>query len=64
MIIDKKGKLISTKKFMNATELRTWGRENFTEIFSSLIGDKELNKQTITELTKLASLVLLNQKLD
>lgn len=64
MIIDKKGKLISTKKFMNATELRTWGRKNFTEIFSSLIGDKELNKQTITELTKLASLVLLNQKLD
>ena len=64
MIIDKKGKLISTKEFMNATELRTWGRENFTEIFSSLIGDKELNKQTITELTKLASLVLLNQKLD
>ena len=64
MIIDKKGKLISTKKFMNATELRTWGRENFTEIFSSFIGDKELNKQTITELTKLASLVLLNQKLD
>lgn len=63
-IVNRKGKLISTKKFMNATELRIWGRENFTEIFSAVIGDKELNKETISELTRLASLVLLNQKLD
>ena len=49
---------------MNATELRTWARQNFTEIFSSVLGDEELNKEKITELTKLASLVLLNKNLD
>ncbi|MBP9490753.1 MAG: hypothetical protein KBE77_04825 [Aliarcobacter sp.] len=63
-IIDKKGKVLSTKNFMTATQLRTWGKENFAEIFSSIIGDTELNKETINELTKLASLVLLNKNLE
>ncbi|AXX95648.1 MULTISPECIES: hypothetical protein [Arcobacter] len=63
-VTNQKGKVISTNKFMNATELRTWARQNFTEIFSSVLGDEELNKEKITELTKLASLVLLNKNLD
>lgn len=64
IVTNQKGKVISTNKFMNATELRTWARQNFTEIFSSVLGDEELNKEKITELTKLASLVLLNKNLD
>ncbi len=63
-VTNQKGKVISTNKFMNATELRIWARQNFTEIFSSVLGDEELNKEKITELTKLASLVLLNKNLD
>jgi hypothetical protein len=63
-VTNQKGKVISTNKFMNVTELRTWARQNFTEIFSSVLGDEELNKEKITELTKLASLVLLNKNLD
>ncbi len=63
-VTNEKGKVLSTNKFMNATELRTWARQNFTEIFSSILGDSELNKEKITELTKLASLVLLNKNLD
>lgn len=63
-VTNQKGKVISTNKFMNATELRTWARQNFSEIFSSVLGDEELNKEKITELTKLASLVLLNKNLD
>lgn len=64
IVTNQKGKVISTNKFMNATELRIWARQNFTEIFSSVLGDEELNKEKITELTKLASLVLLNKNLD
>ena len=30
-VTNKKGKVISTNKFMTATELRTWGRENLLE---------------------------------
>lgn len=63
-ITNKKGKVILTKDFMTATQLRTWGRENLVEVFSSIVGDSELNKETITELTKLASLVLLNKNLE
>ena len=64
-VTDKKGKVISTKKFMTATELRTWGRENFTEIFSSILGDNpQIAKENIKELTQLASLVLLGGKLN
>ena len=64
-VTDKKGKVISTKKFMTATELRTWGRENFSEIFSSILGDNpQIAKENIKELTQLASLVLLGGKLN
>ena len=59
-----KGKVISTNKFMTASELRTWGRVNFLEILSSILGDEELSKEKITELTKLASIALLNKNID
>lgn len=64
-VTNKKGKVISTKKFMTATELRIWGRENFSEIFSSILGDNpQIAKENIKELTQLASLVLLGGKLN
>ncbi|BAK73971.1 MAG: hypothetical protein AB7S49_05400 [Arcobacter sp.] len=63
-ITNSKGKVLSTKKFMTAIELRSWARENFTEIFSSVVGEQELNKETLKELTKLASVVLLNKNLE
>ena len=64
-VINKKGKILSTNKFMTATELRTWARVNFSEIFSSIIGENpQITKENIKELTQLASLVLLNGNLD
>ena len=64
-VISKKGKILSTNKFMTATELRTWARVNFSEIFSSIIGENpQITKENIKELTQLASLVLLNGNLD
>lgn len=64
-VTDKKGKVISTKKYMTAVELRTWARENFTDIFSSIIGDNpQITSENIKELTQLASVVLLNKNLD
>ena len=64
-VINKKGKILSTNKFMTATELRTWARLNFSEIFSSIIGENpQITKENIKELTQLASLVLLNGNLD
>ena len=64
-VTDKKGKVISTKKYMTAVELRIWARENFTDIFSSIIGDNpQITSENIKELTQLASLVLLNKNLD
>lgn len=64
-VVSKNGKVISTKKFMTATELRTWGRENFSEIFSSILGDNpQIAKENIKELSQLASLVLLGGKLN
>lgn len=64
-ITNKKGKVLSTNKFMTAPELRTWARQNFTEIFSSILGDNpQITKENIKELTNLASLVLLNGNLD
>lgn len=63
-VTNNKGKVISTNKFMTATELRTWGRVNFLEILSSILGDEELSKEKITELTKLASIALLNKNID
>jgi len=63
-VTNNKGKVISTNKFMTATELRTWGRVNFLEILSSILGDEELSKEKLTELTKLASIALLNKNID
>ena len=64
-ITNKKGKVISTNKFMTAVELRTWARENFTDIFASIIGDNpKITSENIKELTQLASVVLLNKNLD
>lgn len=64
-VISKKGKILSTNEFMTAPKLRTWARQNFSEIFSSVIGENpEITKENIKELTQLASLVLLNQNLD
>ena len=64
-VTNKKGKVISTKKYMTAVELRTWARENFTDIFSSIIGDNpQITSENIKELTQLASIVLLNKNLD
>lgn len=64
-VTSKKGKVLSTNKYMTATELRTWARENFTDIFSSIIGDNpQITSENIKELTQLASIVLLNKNLD
>ena len=64
-VTNKKGKVISTNKYMTATELRTWARVNFTDIFSSIIGDNpQITSENIKELTQLASVVLLNKNLD
>lgn len=63
-VTNNKGKVISTNKFMTVSELRIWGRVNFLEIISSILGDKELSKEKITELTKLASIALLNKNID
>ncbi len=64
-VISKKGKILSTNKFMTAPELRTWARGNFTDIFSSIIGDNpQITSENIKELTQLASVVLLNKNLD
>jgi hypothetical protein len=64
-VTSKKGKVLSTNKYMTAIELRTWARENFTDIFSSIIGDNpQITSENIKELTQLASVVLLNKNLD
>mgnify|MGYP003421281343 CR=1 FL=1 len=64
-ITNKKGKAISTNKFMTAVELRTWARENFTDIFGLIIGDNpKITSENIKELTQLASVVLLNKNID
>jgi hypothetical protein len=48
-VTSKKGKVLSTNKYMTATELRSWGRENFSEIFSSILGDNpQIAKENIT----------------
>lgn len=50
---------------MTATELRTWARENFTDILSSIIGDNpQITSENIKELTQLAAVVLLNKDLN
>ena len=55
-ITNKKGKVISTNKFMTAVELRTWARENFTDIFASIIGDNpKITSENIKELRDFSS---------
>jgi hypothetical protein len=65
IVTNKKGKVLSTNKFMTSDELRVWARENFSDIFSFVLGDNpQITGDKIKELTSLASLVLLNKKLD
>lgn len=65
IVTNKKGKILSTDKFLTGDELRVWARQNFTDIFSLVLGDNpEITKESIKELTSLASLVLLNKNLD
>ena len=65
IVKNKKGKILSTDKFLTGDELRVWARQNFSEIFSSVLGDNpEITGDKIKELTSLASLALLNKKLD
>ena len=65
VITNKKGKTLSSKEFMTGSQLRTWARQNFTDIFSFVLGDNpQITKEKINELTSLASLVLLNKNLD
>lgn len=64
IVTNKKGKILSTNKFMTEKELRVWARENFSEIFTFVLGDNpEITQEKIKELTSLASLVLLNKKI-
>lgn len=63
-VTNTKGEVISTNKFMTATELRSWARVNFMDIFSYIIGDAKLDKETLQELTNLASIVFLDKNLD
>ena len=65
IVTNKNGKVLTTNKFMTGDELRVWARQNFTEIFSSILGDNpQITKERIKELTSLASLVLLNKNLN
>jgi hypothetical protein len=64
-LTNKKGTILSTNKFMTEKELRVWARENFSGIFSSIIGDNpKITKENLKELTQLASIVLLNKNLE
>ena len=63
IIKNKKGQTLSTEKFLNASELRVWGRDNFIEIFSFVIGDRKLDSKTLNELTHLATIALMNKNL-
>jgi hypothetical protein len=64
ILTSKKGKILSTNKFMTEKELRVWARKNFSEIFSFVLGDNpQITQEKIKELTSLASLVLLNKNL-
>lgn len=63
-ITNTKGQVISTDKFLTATELRTWARVNFTDIFSYIIGDAKLDQKTLMELTNLAMTVLLDKNIN
>ena len=63
IIKNNKGQTLSTEKFLNVSELRVWGRDNFIEIFSFVIGDRKLDSKTLTELTSLAQAALINKNI-
>ena len=63
IIKNKKGQTLSTEKFLNVSELRVWGRDNFIEIFSFVIGDRKLDSKTLNELTNLATVALMNKNI-
>ena len=57
------GQTLSTEKFLNVSELRVWGRDNFIEIFSFVIGNRKLDSKTLNELTNLATIALMNKNI-
>ena len=63
IIKNKKGQTLSTEKFLNVSELRVWGRDDFIEIFSFVIGDRKLDSKTLNELTNLATIALMNKNI-
>ena len=63
IIKNNKGQTLSTEKFLNVSELRVWGRDNFIEIFSFVIGDRKLDSETLNELTNLATIALMNKNI-
>ena len=63
IIKNKKGQTLSTEKFLNVSELRVWGRDNFIEIFNFVIGDRKLDSKTLNELTNLATIALMNKNI-
>ena len=63
IIKNNKGQTLSTEKFLNVSELRVWGRDNFIEIFSFVIGDRKLDSKTLNELTNLATIALMNKNI-
>ena len=63
IIKNNKGQTLSTEKFLNVYELRVWGRDNFIEIFSFVIGDRKLDSKTLNELTNLATIALMNKNI-
>lgn len=63
IIKNNKGQTLSTEKFLNVSELRVWGRDNFIEIFSFVIGDRKLDSKTLNELTNLANIALMNKNI-
>ena len=63
IIKNNKGQTLSTEKFLNVSELRVWGRDNFIEIFSFVIGNRKLDSKTLNELTNLATIALMNKNI-
>ena len=63
IIKNNKGQTLSTEKFLNVSELRVWGKDNFIEIFSFVIGDRKLDSKTLNELTNLATIALMNKNI-
>lgn len=63
IIKNNKGQTLSTEKFLNVAQLRVWGRDNFIEIFSFVIGDRKLDSKTLNEITNLATIALMNKNI-